>query len=484
MTGWLMAFGCGGNDADPAVETPTDFEVAPGGVVTEVSAVVHPDVKTILIIRWTQATDTLSTYITYSFENDEWWDTPAAPRAAGEHEAVLLGVPEKTAVRFSVVTVSEAEAADAGGPADGGVAESEVFHATTGELPARMPRPTLLRYLPDRTSKARWILGSVENTRSEDRYYMGPFWIYILDRQGRIVWYYADLMDNPCMTYPRLARDGSHLYIEKRMFYSPGRYDPRVVRMTLDYRRMEEIPVPGLDDCIDVTDDGGILYNEWALGTVARLRERRPDGEVRTIWDCNVWAANAGVLRGESYCYSNTVSWNPRDNTVLMSMPYLNTVVEIDRGTGRLVGQYGDVPGSFDFDPPEWELEFNHFPNITKEDTLLVSSHAPGHEDKDEVGEHRFIEFEIDRENRRLVERWVYGEGMDEWPKFKGEAQRLEGGNTLVNYGTGGVIREVTPDKETVWHIKWDADFKDDHFNKMVGHIIPLDDLYTLCRGW
>ena len=67
---------------------------------------------------------------------------------------------------------------------------------------------------------------------------------------------------------------------------------------------------------------------------------------------------------------------------------------------------------------------------------------------------------------------------------YKGEAQRLDNGNTLVNYGTGGVIREVTPGKETAWHVKWDADFSDDHFNKMVGHTILIDDLYTLCRGW
>ena len=37
---------------------------------------------------------------------------------------------------------------------------------------------------------------------------------------------------------------------------------------------------------------------------------------------------------------------------------------------------------------------------------------------------------------------------------------------------------------ETAWHVKWDADFEDDRFNKMVGHTILIDDLYALVRGW
>jgi hypothetical protein len=485
--------GCGADHTEPEPEEndtgqPTDFDVMPGGVVTEISAAVHAKVKTILVIRWTQAVDTRSTHIAYSFENDEWRETPAQSRDAGVHQAALIGIPEKTAVRFYIVTEVDAAMMDAGELAvdagDGGIVKSDVFSATTGELPSRMPRPSVLSYQPALASEAFWLLGSVEDTPSKNAYYVGPFWIFIMDRLGRIVWYYADLADNPCMAYPRVARDGSHLYVEKRMFYSSNGYRPRVVRMTLDHSQVEEIPISDLDDCIDVTDDGGILYNEWNRKDSARLMERRPNGDLRQIWNCHAWAANAGVLTRENYCYSNTVSWNPTDDTVLMSMPYINTAVEIDRQTGRLISQWGDVQGSFAFDPPSWELEFNHFANITPEGTLLISTHAPGHEDTKKVGEHRFVEFEIDRDNRRLVERWVYGEKIDEWPQFKGEAQRLEGGNTLVNYGTGGVIHEVTSDKKTAWHVKWDADFNDDHFNKMVGHTIFIDDLYALCRGW
>jgi hypothetical protein len=62
-------------------------------------------------------------------------------------------------------------------------------------------------------------------------------------------------------------------------------------------------------------------------------------------------------------------------------------------------------------------------------------------------------------------------------------AIRLENGNTLGNYGTGGVIREITPDKETVFHVKFDYESGNDVYNKMVGHNVLIDDLYALNAG-
>lgn len=497
----LLGWGCDGQEplgeAEEPPERPSDFADPASPIIPRVSAVVHQKVKTVIIVRWTQTQATLSTKIRYTFENDEWLETPATPRSAGEHEEVLLGIPEKSTVTFYFETdpaflppiedsadggIPDGGDRDGGAP-DAGREEPEKLTATTGALPERLPRPTVLAYDPQGASRARWMLGSVEDTPGQTRYYTGPFWIYIMDREGRIVWYYSDLGENPCMAYPRIARDSSHLYIEKRMFHSPGSYDPKVARMTLDYRRFEEIPIPGLDDCIDVTDDGGILYNVQGKGGAA-LMERRPDGTAREIWSCSEWAKSRGINGNDHACYSNTVNWNPVDDTVLLSMPYLNTVLEIDRQTGRLLSQWGDLQESYRFEPSSWTLEFNHFPNITPDGTLLLSTHLPGHEDKMAVGEHRFAEFEIDRDRGRLLEKWVYGEGVSDWPRYKGEAERLDNGNTLVNCGTGGIIREVTPEKRTVWHVKWDADFPDDRFNKMVGHHILVNDLYALNRGW
>jgi hypothetical protein len=88
------------------------------------------------------------------------------------------------------------------------------------------------------------------------------------------------------------------------------------------------------------------------------------------------------------------------------------------------------------------------------------------------------MEFDIDRANKRLVEKWIYVGA--EWPRAKGMAIRLANGNTLGNFGEGGVIREITPDKTTVFHVKFDVATGSDFFNKMVNHNVFVDDPYAL----
>jgi hypothetical protein len=156
-------------------------------------------------------------------------------------------------------------------------------------------------------------------------------------------------------------------------------------------------------------------------------------------------------------------------------------VVEIDRASGDTVGIYGaEVAGSYAFEPDTWSFGFNHFPTITPDGTLLVSSHMPGSSGAGDP--HAFKEFTIDRNTETLTELWYYDDGP-EWPQAKGMAFRLENGNTLGNYGTGGVIRELTPDGRTVFGVKFDVPGGSDYFNKMVGHNVLIGDLYALNGG-
>ena len=66
---------------------------------------------------------------------------------------------------------------------------------------------------------------------------------------------------------------------------------------------------------------------------------------------------------------------------------------------------------------------------------------------------------------------------------YKGMVILLPNGNYLANYGTGGVIREITPDKKTVFYVKFDVTTGDDFFNKMVGNNVLINDLYALNGG-
>ena len=167
-----------------------------------------------------------------------------------------------------------------------------------------------------------------------------------------------------------------------------------------------------------------------------------------------------------------------------MSFPEPNTVAQINRQTGELVATYGDRSGSYTFSPSTWSMEWQHFPNISTTGTLMVSSHLPMFPEGSSAGpmQHAFIEFDIDRTGRRLVERWSYSAGT-EWALSRGMVIKLPNGNYLGNYGTGGAIREITPDKQTVFHVKFDVPTGNDYANKMVGHNELIDDLYALNGG-
>jgi hypothetical protein len=431
--------------------------------VTDVSIEVHEDVNTILVVNWTQAVAAENTWLEFTFEAGNVMTSRPAPGVVGPHRDVVLGVPGQTEVTVRIVSQQD------------GVAHVSSDHkGTTEAVPSGMPEPTVLAYDAALASDNRWMFGAVEDSDggcdNQSCFYHTTFWVYIMDRKGRIVWYYADPSSNATSSFQRIARDGEYIWIEKRPFGGQG--ERGVLKMTLDWQYFEEVPVADLADCIDVTDDGSLLFDANNV-----LREMTAAGAFRNIWDCREHFGNGFE------CYTNTVNWNPLDDTILLSFPYENTVIEVARQNGAVVGQYGAAPGSYAFSPATWEFGFQHFANITHAGTLMVSSHMPGaDEDNPQPGDHAFMEFEINRQTETLIEKWIYSTGP-EWALYKGMAIRLPDGNTLANYGTGGAIREITPDKQTAFHVKFDAEGGNDLYNKMVGHNVLIDDLYALNGG-
>lgn len=436
--------------------------------VSDVKVTVHPQTTTILVVTWTQLKVADNTLIEFSFMGSGAMSSHLKPGGLGAHQEVVLGAPEKTDVALHIVSKQ------------GGVDyKTKDYKGTTGALPSGLPRPQLLAYDAALASPEPWILGAVENSTGGcsdvSCYYDGLFWIFIIDRQARVVWYWADPAANASSAYPRVARDGEYIVFEKSNADDLRSGGTGVVKMTLDRTLYQTIPIAGINDAIDVTSDGSILYDNSG-----DLHEYTKDGMNRTIWSCSKQFPNSDFMG----CYSNTVNWVPADDTVMMSFPFISTVVQIDRKTGKLVGQYGNAAGSYAFSPSPWKFQFQHSATITAQGTLLVSSHLPDYPDGSTEGpmHHAFEEFEIDRANKKLTQKWIYSEGT-EWPTFKGFNFRLANGNTLVNYGTGGVIREVTADKKTVFQVKFDVPTGDDYNNKMVGNTVPIADLYTLNGG-
>ena len=98
--------------------------------------------------------------------------------------------------------------------------------------------------------------------------------------------------------------------------------------------------------------------------------------------------------------------------------------------------------------------------------------------------QHAFIEFD-DRSHQPAAGREVVATA----PAPSGRCRAAwrsacANGNTLGNYGTGGVIREITPDKQTVFHVKFDvADRQRRPTTRWSATTCLIDDLYALNGG-
>ncbi len=458
------------NDTDADIDTDT---LPPGPFVSDVTIEIHPKVSTILIVRWTQLIESDSVWLEYSFEDNNDFKSPPRVARVGAHDALILGVPGETEVSFQIVNELESEQYT-----------SDSQSGTTGAVPSKMPSPTMVDFNPAIASYERWLLGSVEDSASVSAYYENPFWLFIIDRKGRVVWYYKDPADAR-MLFPQISRDGTHIIFDKAGFdFLGGSINTRIQRLTLDHSYSEEFKVPKISWGFQEIDDGKIVYDTLVSGTaltptaVSALNEIEPNGSIREIWRCDSWLKTLGL--GSLNCYSNTVLWHPQRDTVFLSMPRIDTALEIDRITGETVSQWGGLAGSWEYANQSTYFFFQHYAHITTDGTLLVSSHAS---DDENDRRHFFLEYEIDETNKTISETWKYGNGVDGYAKYSGEATLLLNGNRLVNYGTGGIIREVTQGTDLAWEVLWDADFDDESNNKFVGHTVLVDDLYALTLG-
>ncbi len=445
----------GGSDGGGSDGGGSDGGSADGGAPIEGLVLeVDTQIVTMLHASWPASEASLS-FIEYRFEGEDWLVAPAVSPTS----AVILGIPERTTVEARLVEVNGGEEA-----------RSDIQSEETGALPADLLLPIVDAWEPELADAAPYAMISLA---SGDRYtFEGPYQVLIFDRQGRIVWY-DETPAGMITFYPSVALDGTHIWAEASDIFGFGGDSPHAVRRTLDGRWTQRTELAELGQAVGEGPDGSFFYERRSSRGVA-LMQIDADGTVSTIWDCAAWMSAEGI--GSSNCYMNATNWTERHNSVLTSMFYSNTVFEIDLGTGQPVRQMGQltVGEPYSFSPVRSTFDYQHFPNYTDEGTLLVSTHEPG------VSGRQFAaEYTVDDSSRTLTRGWYY-QSTDTWATQLGEALRLRNGNTIQGYGQDGAVREVTPDGEEAWFVRWE---KDGQGYRAIGHLSLIDDLYALNRG-
>ncbi len=406
---------------------------------------VHDEVATVLLASWEQPEAAERTWLEVRREDGSSFTTPEKAREAGPAEQAILGLYAEEAVEVRLHAVLDG--------ADEVLASAT---ATTGPLPAGLPEPEPIAWVPELASPEEWVLISVDADGS--RWYDGPFYVTIMSRDGRITWY-REVPDHRASMFPRPSRTGPTLLYDASTTYTMTGGTPALHRVSLDLAVDETVDMPGFVYGYEELPDGTLLRDRYTGSLGYGLVAQAPDGSVEEIWSCTDWSGQSYY-----YCYTNTVNWSEERDSVLWSLVERNTVVEIDRATGEVLHYWGEARGAGAIEPEEAAFDFQHFPNFTPDGTLLVSMH--GGDETQRAREYRL-------EGDDLVEVWSYGEGVDEYAYYSGEAARLPNGNTLINYGTGGAAREVTPDGEVAWDVDWGE-------RLLTGHMTLVADLYDL----
>ncbi|MBX2802411.1 MAG: aryl-sulfate sulfotransferase [Myxococcales bacterium] len=456
MTLIVLLLACsGGTDTDSTSPSHTTEPSEPivGTALRIVGAELVEGLETVVRVTWEQPQEAEAHLEFRVLPDGEWKQSPTKMVPVSMATEVVLGVPYDADVEYRVVSDL----------ADGlEVTESETI--TTGQRPRSLPVPIVLHDDPSSWDPSAPYLITSMNRDGDSRY--GRWWVFIMDRQGEIVWAQETTRDW-VSRHVSVSLDGRALLIDRDTYWVKwdGGAASTIVRTTLDGTIEHTYAVPGLHHPFTMLPDDVIAWAAKGSGNRETIEKVDLDGVQTRVWNCDDLHDTTGAVGG---CGSNGLWWDADTDHFLFSFWSTDTVVEVDHASGTHLRWWGNMSGAWTFDPPESQFWWQHGPTFTPQGTLMVSS-------KDQQGglETVIREYELDEKGETLREVWNFGLGRGVFGPFMGEAHRLPNGNTLHVYGAGGHLAEAMPDGQVAWEVTWKGD-------KHNGRTTPFEDLYQL----
>ena len=400
------------------------------------------DVGTVIRVSWIGDEDVAS-WVQFGPASDcDKWSTPA--KTGVEREALLLGLPSATDSCFRVMGEILGESAVE-------IIAEDVEEFRTENLPAGFSAMEV-EILDEAMYEDGFFVGS--NPRN-------PAQVYVLDREGNIVWWREGEGEN-LSTQMVLSPDKS--------FFTYNSFDrdfavdnSQVIRVGLDGSELETIKTPNghhafawlpndvlaylsidvrdteefgpvVGDTIMIDDGTGPvpLYSTWDDPRIL-LEEHRQ-------WNDGFYP------QGIDWTHANYLSYSEERNSITISFATAEAVVEIDASTGEHLRSVGQ-DGTHSIEPGL--LGRPHAGYWTDEGTLMVFTTPLWDGGKSSIG----IELDFDDQAMNAEVIWEYGYDLRYFTMVMGETTRLPNGNVLMNFGSKGIVEEVTPEGEPVWRI-------------------------------
>jgi len=285
----------------------------------------------------------------------------------------------------------------------------------------------------------------------------GPALVHVINRQGETVWWYMG-SENSVIPQVTLAPNGDGLYFNE--FHRNFSIDTsRVVWVGFDGRVKAEFKTSLGHHSYAWLPDGRLAYlaidvrDTEEFGSVVGDAIWVTDGEeiqeIYSTWDDahllleehDQWGSNF-YPQGIDWTHANFLSFSEERNSFTVSFAHAEAIVEVDAETGehlRSVGQAGT------HDIEEGLLGRPHAAEWTEEGTLLFFTTPK------DTRESRGVELAFDDQSLQTEVIWSYGEGLHYNTIIMGAVRRLANGNTLMNFGSKGILEEINPENEVVW---------------------------------
>ncbi|MCA9772439.1 MAG: aryl-sulfate sulfotransferase [Myxococcales bacterium] len=448
--------------------------------------------------------NSLSVYVDFTT------DLPARPRVRVESIDGAWTVPTTgtltdapgTTHRVGVVGLREGVTytikASALGP--GGAASAEVSATRKPVLVPRILIPSLLPLTvalsePDHMAPGVTVFGLLSPA------YLFSGYIFALDAQGRVVWYFTESGVDP---FPGSIQEVTRAPSGNLVYMSADVSEYRITEIDAFGNRVRrwrsgDLGVDSLHHSVDWLPNGNLVTLSTELRTVGGypggqtfdlvadvVTEITPQGDVadqiplldvldpyrvRPGFNDADWILVYGPT-AKDWSHGNAVVYDATDDTFIVSLRHQDLIAKIDRQTHALVWVLGeDDPSTTGDDawpfltlvgegrPPNHQ----HSPRLRPGGRLLV------YDNGNSVGFTRVVEYAIDAQAMTVTQEWEWADGEYSpllFAPFVGGVQALSNGNFLVAYGglgtsifsdedpTWTLLHEFDPNGQKVWEVQ------------------------------
>ncbi len=419
-------------------------------LIQDITAAMHEQVSSVVDVAWT-TTEPAVSYVEFGMGLE--LQTPKPEATASAHSTQLIGQPSFTTVDARVVA-----------EVDGERHESGTFAASFGGLFAGLPQISQEQpAFPDVDDG--YILGVM--VRSPE-----PVVLFLIDREGRYLWA-LELEEGSLCQGVAPSRVGLGLR-HNTASSDHGEDASTIEHISYTGETKESVRIPRGHHFFAEPEPGTLAwtgldlqYVEELEATVAgdHLVETDPEGEEREVF--SAWdhlsidtiptdePEESGIYpQGIDWTTANGLSYDADSDSYLLSLGGIDRVLQIHRSSGAVLRDFGGLDDSeapYRVEEPAPGFHHQHAPVWTADGTLLMFT-----VDEDSM-QGRVLEYEVDDEQQSLREIWTYGGHRGLEVIVMGQGERLANGNTFVNWGSAGVLSEVSPEGELLWELSFSA---------------------------